>query len=469
MQEHDMSTIATKNGTTIIALLSAAYMLLCPVRLPGAADKGGQLDSSFSFPDRAFAPVIPRPRIILTDVGKGTFEAAYAMAVQPDGKIVAVGFSTPAVGPSSDFALVRYESTGRIDRSFGDNGRVLTDFSGTGSTDQAFAVAIDSGGKIVVAGYSSSAAGVDFAVARYNSDGTLDTSFNSTGKVLTNFGGVDTATAVAIDSDHRIVVAGSSNAGGNHLTYDFAVARYDSDGMLDETFNKTGLVLTDFGKGSGDFATSAVIQSDGNIVVGGLSDASGMSYDFALARYNGGNGSLDRKVLTDFSGSGSIDRLEALAIQSDGNIVAVGDSIGLSIAEGRPTFAVARYKVEKNGTLGLDTAFNATGKVFTGFESGNATAQAVAIQSDGRIVVAGWLDDGNREGPDFALARYNTDGTPDLTFNSTAEVVSNVVVTNVGGFDVAYGVGIQPDGKIVAAGFSDVRGTSDFALVLYLP
>jgi hypothetical protein len=116
------------------ALLFAACMLLCPCRLTWAADKGGRLDPSFK----------SRGRIILTDVGDLTFEAAYAMTVQPDGKIVAVGFSTPAVGPSSDFALVRYESTGRIDRQFGDNGRVLTDFSGTGSTDQAFAVAIDS-------------------------------------------------------------------------------------------------------------------------------------------------------------------------------------------------------------------------------------------------------------------------------------------------------------------------------------
>ena len=431
-----------------IALLSATCMLLCPFRSTWAADKGGQLDPSFSH----------RGRIILTDVGEGTFEAAYAMAVQRDGKIVAVGFSTPAVGPSSDFALVRYESTGRVDRRFGDNGRVLTDFSGTGSTDQAFAVAIDSIGRIVVAGYSSSNVGVDFAVARYNPDGTLDNTFNSTGKVLTNFGGVDTATAVTIDWNDKIVVAGSSNAGG---TYDFAVARYNVDGTLDTTFNATGRVLTDFSVGSGDFATAAVIQSDGKVVVGGLSDASGIPYDFSLARYNA-NGTLDLtfnatgKVLTDFSGSGSDDRLQALAIQPDGKIVAAGDSI----ANGGSSFAVARYT-----TTGiLDGTFNATGKVLTAFASGSATAQAVVIQSDGRIVAAGWFDDGNREGPDFALARYNTDGTSDSTFNSTGKIV-----TNIGGFDVAYGVGIQSDGKIVAAGFSDVNGTSDFALARYLP
>src|SRR5262245_58427414 len=93
-------------------------MLLCPFRLTWAADKGGRLDSSFK----------SRGRIILTDVGEGTVEGAFAMAVQPDGKIVAAGVSTPAAGRGPDFALVRYESTGRIDRRFGDNGRVLTDF-----------------------------------------------------------------------------------------------------------------------------------------------------------------------------------------------------------------------------------------------------------------------------------------------------------------------------------------------------
>ena len=429
-----------------IAILFASCMLLCSSRLTWAADKGGQLDAFFKV----------RGRIILTDIGDGTFEAAYALAVQPDGKIVAVGFSSPAVGPSVDFALVRYESTGRIDRRFGDNGRVLTDFSGTGSTDQAFAVAIDSIGRIVVAGYSSSNVGVDFAVARYNPDGTPDNSFNSTGKVLTNLGANDAAMAVAIDSNDRIVVAGSSNAGG---TYDFAVVRYNVDGTLDTR------VLTDVGLRSGDFATAVVIQADGKIVVGGLSDASGIPYDFALVRYNS-NGTLDLdrtfnktgkgRVLTDFTGSGSYDALQALAVQSDGMIVAAGESI----SSGGLRFAMARYNPD--GTP--DNSFNSTGKVVTAFDSGNASAQAVVIQSDGKIVAAGSFDDGNPEGPDFALARYNTDGTLDSTFNSTGELV-----TDIGGFDVAYGVGIQPDGTIVAAGFSDVKGTSDFALTRYLP
>jgi len=316
-------------------------------------------------------------------------------------------------------------------------------------------VAIDSIGRIVLAGSSGS----DFAVARYNPDGTPDNTFNSTGKVLTNLGASDAAMAVAVDSNDRIVVAGTSNAGG---TYDFAVVRYNVDGRLDTTFNTTGRVLTDVGVGSGDFVTAAVIQSDGKIVVGGLSDASGIPYDFTLVRYNP-NGTLDLtfnttgKVLTDFTGSGNSDALQALAVQSDGKIVAAGESF----TSGGSSFAVARYEM----TGILDTTFNTTGKVLTAFASGNASAQAVVIQSDGKIVTAGSFDDGNREGPDFALARYNVDGSLDSTFNSTGKVV-----TDIGGFDFAYGVGIQPDGKIVAAGFSAVNGAdSDFALTRYFP
>ena len=437
-----------RNTYMKIALLLAACMLLFPFRLTWAADKGGRLDPSFK----------SRGRIIITDVGDGTLEAAHAVAVQPDGKIVAVGSSTPAAGPSPDFALVRYEPTGRIDRQFGDNGRVLTDFSGTGSADEALAVAIDSLGRIVVAGYSKSNVGVDFAVARYTADGTPDNTFNATGNVLTNFGADDRGTAVAIDWNDKIVVAGFSNAGG---TTDFAVVRYNVDGTLDTTFNGTGRVLTDVGIASGDFGTAAVIQADGKIVVGGWSDASGIPFDFSVVRYNP-DGTLDLtfnttgKVLTDFSGFGSYDTLQALAIQSDGKIVAAGRSN----ASGHSNFAVARY----TATGVLDGTFNATGKVLTVFDAGSAMANAVVIQSDGKIVAVGLFDDGNPGGVDFALARYNTDGTSDSTFNSTGKVV-----TNIGGFDVGYGVAIQSDGKIVASGSSDVNGTSDFALLRYLP
>jgi uncharacterized delta-60 repeat protein len=175
-----------------------------------------------------------------------------------------------------------------LDPTFNATGQVLTDFSGSGRIDSAFALVIQSDAKIVAAGYSY-ASGLptsDFALARYNPDGTLHPTFNSTGKVLTDFSGSgsgDTATALAIQSDGKIVAAGGSYASGP--PQDFALARYNPDGTLDPTFNSTGKVLTDFsGSGSVDFAYALAIQSDGKIVAGGFSSPSGTS-DFALARY----------------------------------------------------------------------------------------------------------------------------------------------------------------------------------------
>jgi uncharacterized delta-60 repeat protein len=388
----DMST-----ARIAVALLATLFLASILSQLTSAAGKAGRLDPSFGVRG-----------VVLTDFNRGSYEAAYALAIQPDGKLVAAGFSTSSTTP--DFGVARYTSNGHLDRRFGAGGRVVTAFGGSGNADVANAVAIDWNGKVVVAGYSYSdaSASTDFALARYNPDGTLDSTFNSTGKVLTDLSGsgnTDAAQAVAIDSNGKIVVAGYSNASG--ISYDFALARYNRDGTLDRSFNSTGKVLTDFsGSGSGDVAYALALQSDGKIVVAGLSDASGIPYDFALARYN------------------------------------------------------------PDGTL--DSAFNFTGKVFTDFsESGSVdVARALAIQSDGKIVAAGYSHAGGISN-DFALARYNPDGTLDGSFNSTGKILTDFSGSE--SQDEGSAVAIQSDGKIVAAGFSDVSGTSDFAIARYLP
>jgi uncharacterized delta-60 repeat protein len=376
-----------------VALLSTLFLASIPSQLTSAAGKAGRLDPSFGFRG-----------VVLTGFNGGTYEAAYALAIQPDGKLVATGFSTSSTTP--DFGVARYTSHGHLDRRFGAGGTVVTAFGGSGNADVANAVSIDSNGKVLVAGYSDASGSSDFALARYNPDGTRDSTFNSTGTVVTDFSGsgsVDVATAVAIDSNGKIVVAGLSDASG--IPYDFALARYNPDGTLDSAFNSTGKVLTDFSEsGSVDVARALAIQSDGKIVAAGYSNAGGISNDFALARYN------------------------------------------------------------PDGTL--DSSFNSTGTVVTDFSGSGSQDEgsAVAIQSDGKIVAAGMLFV-NEKNADFALARYNPDdGSLDSTFNSTGKVL-----TDVGGVDVAYALAIQSDGKIVAAGFSDVSGTSDFAIARYLP
>jgi uncharacterized delta-60 repeat protein len=341
----------------------------------GNSDPNGEATSDFALarynPDGTLDPTFNATGTVLTDFSGGSSreEGPWALAIQSDGKIVAAGGSDASSYPP-DFALARYNPDGTLDPTFNGTGKVLTDFSS--GRDNAYAVAIQSDGKIVAAGAAEDASvtSSDFALARYNPDGALDPTFNGTGKVLTDFsgpGGLDVAWALAIQSDGKIVAAGSG------------LARYNPDGTLDPTFNATGKLLTDF------FARALAIQSDGKIVVAGSSTANGSS-DFALARYNP-DGTLDPtfngtgKVLTDFSGSGSGDGALSMAIQSDGKIVAGGSSD----ASGSIDFALARYRSSGR----LDRRFGANGKVLTDFTRSFDDAQALAIQSDGKIVAAG--------------------------------------------------------------------------------
>ena len=237
---------------------------------------------------------------------------------------------------SSLFALPAAAATGPgdLDTTFGTGGKVTTDFGGS---PVGFSVAIQSDGKIVVAGYSNVGGTFGFALARYNTNGSLDATFGTGGKVTTNYGGDDRGYSLAIQSDGKIVVAGYSNAGG---TFDFALARYNTNGSLDTSFSAGGKVTTDFG-GSDDLGRSVALQGDGKIVVAGDSNV-GSTFDFALARYNT-NGSLDTsfgaggKVTTDFGGSGDGGR--SVALQGDGKIVVAGNAA----VGGTADFALARY------------------------------------------------------------------------------------------------------------------------------
>jgi len=367
---------------------------------------------------------------ITTAIGNGG--SASAIAIQSDGKIVVVGTASITVN-NNDFAVIRLNSDGSFDTSFDGDGKVTTDFSQT--QEYAEAVAIQPDGKIVVAGYSGSflIGGPDFALVRYNTDGSLDTSFDGDGKLKTDFGNsVDYARAVAIQSDGKIVVAGGPF---------FALARYNTDGSLDTSFDGDGKVITRFDETANAKAANAVaIQSDGKIV------AAGTNSNFALVRYNT-DGSLDAS----FDGDGKVTTVfvniyasaNAIAIQSDGRIIAVGESGTGSEYD----FTAARYNTDGS----LDISFDIDGKVTTDI-GGRDRALAVAIQLNGKIVVAG-------VGPSFAIARYKTDGSLDLSFDSDGKVTT-AFSTNSG----AQAVAIQSDGKIVAAGYSNNNSEFNFAV-----
>ena len=220
----------------------------------------------------------------------GNFDVANAIAIQPDGKIVAAGVSTPSSSNNSDFALSRYNENGTLDTSFGSGGKVTTDF--VGLSDQAKAIAIESDGKIVLGGKSRSSNAFDdehFALTRYNPDGSIDTSFGTNGKRTTHFGTASArssvANAIAIQTDGKLVAAGQTTFFADDG--DFALARYNSDGSLDVSFGSGGILTTDF-FGKVDSALAIAIQADNKIVAAGAATDPATTLDFALARYEAG-------------------------------------------------------------------------------------------------------------------------------------------------------------------------------------
>ena len=395
-------------------------------------------------PDATFGPGFGT---VITPIGSST-DVAYSVALQPDGMIVAAG--TCYNGRDYDFCLVRYLANGALDTSFNGTGKVITAI-GNGN-DGAYTLALQPDGKIVVAGSCLNGNTYDFCLARYVANGALDSSFNGTGKVISAIGsGTDAAYSVALQPDDKIVVAGRCANGTNT---DFCLARYLASGALDVSFNSTGTVITAIGSG-GDVARGVALQPDGKIVVAGYC-ANGTTYDFCLARYLA-SGALDLS----FNGSGTVitpigsgdNYAISLALQSDGKILVVGVCSNGANSD----FCLARFLA--NGTL--DSSFSSTGKVITPIGSGDDYAYGIALQPDGKIVVAGYCSNGANL--DFCLARYLANGTLDTSFGSTGKVITPIA----GGNDVANSVALQPDGKIVVAGYCSNGTNNDFCLARF--
>jgi uncharacterized delta-60 repeat protein len=257
------------------------------------------------------------------------------VAIQSNGKIVAVG----AENWFSRFALARYRKDGTLDPTFGGDGKVATNFTSVG--DGAVAVALQANGRIVAAGWAKNS--LKFALARYRTDGSRDPDFSGNGKLTTNFTpGEDAAHAVAIQDDGRIVAAGFIGEGSDEPR--FALARYDTDGTLDPTFGADGRVSTNFVDDSLDVARGVSIQSDGKILAAGSAGEDSGNSKFGLARYEV-DGSLDPtfgtdgRVTTNFAGGvDQFDLAEAVTIQANGKIVAAGQD-GSFVGR----FALARY------------------------------------------------------------------------------------------------------------------------------
>jgi uncharacterized delta-60 repeat protein len=432
---------------------------ITPPNTGGPASSGaGTLDTTFGDDGR-----------VVTDLN-GRSDEAFAVVVQPDGKIVVAGETWVYPQERPRFALARYNPDGTLDPSFGEAGQVMT-----GMTDDEWdysvprALALQPDGKLLVAGtsYDGEAGHNVFALARFNTEGTLDAAFGRGGRVLTPIdsaedAGNDEAFALALAADGTIVLAGVTGS----FPTNFAAARYLPDGNLDPSFGNGGTVVTDLG--GEDKAAAVGIQPDGKVVLAGRGATN--DDDWAMLRYLP-NGDLDPafgdggKVVTDFNGGE--DWVGGLVIRSDGAIV-VGGQVHVGVVfctdqngftRGCDKFGSALVQYKPDGTL--DTGFGDGGKALYDFDLTSGTA-ALALQPDGKIVLAGHYDY-----DDFAVVRANADGALDSRFGD-----GGLTRTPFGrSLDAAYAVALQKDGAIVAAGAGTLNEddplNDNFALARY--
>lgn len=379
---------------------------------------------------------------VTTAVGPGDDDGMAAVR-QPDGKLVVAGQFYN--GSNFDFGAVRYNVDGTLDLTFNGTGSVMTPIA---TQDYAFAVALQPDGKIVIGGCSVTGSYL-FALVRYNPNGSLDTSFNGTGKVTTAFG-VDAVggAGIAVQGDGKIVMGGYTGGAG---IGDFALARYNADGSLDTSFNGTGKVTTNFG-GNDDVGRDMVLQPDGKIVQVGYSGP-GAAWDVGVARFN-----IDGTLDTSFNGTGRVttpvggakDEADAVVVQPDGKVVVAGYS-GNGVNDDA---LVVRY----TSAGALDTTFNGTGKLSLPLGPGNDTLRSLALEADGRIVASGYASNGANN--DMATIRLNADGTLDTSFNGTGTLLTTFGASE----DYAMDTLVGPDGSIDLVGYTGPAGSVDVAV-----
>jgi len=452
-----MQTTHTKPcrfATHCRAIGAAAIILTLFVSVQMAQAADGDLDPTFG-----------TGGMLMTDINRST-DIANAVAIQADGKLVVVGTTYRQNDFSGeDFVVTRHNTDGTLDNTFGVGGKVRTDFPGLAAVPSS--VVIQPDGKIVVAGGAFPLFTFlgNFEVVRYNPNGSLDTSFGDGGIVTTIFPQGSYAFDVALQSDGKIIAAGTVFVDfdpGEMSDTDFALARYNPDGTPDATFGSGGQISTDF-LGHEDDAFSVLIQPDGKIVAVGSANDPATFYDFAAARYLS-NGTIDTtfgvagKVHTDF-GDQNFDRARSAALQPDGRIVAAGFAI--SHGGGVQNFAVARYT--SSGVL--DTTFSRDGKTQIDFGNCCQSATKVLLQSDGKIITVGGSN-GESSDDDFLLARLNPRGSIDATFGVGGQVRTSFGDLNGGANGAAFQADGKIVAVGFQANFNNQR--ANFALARYL-
>lgn len=375
----------------------------------------------------------------------------FATAIQPDGKIVAVGVGDlppDTFGGHHSIALARYNVDGSLDQTFGLGGKVLSDpYPGTNASYDPNGLAFDANGKILVLGLDSNAWGI--ALYRYNSDGSLDTSFGNNGGLNTGVVYQNTmANAITVDADGKILVAGGYTV--------FTVGRFNVDGSPDSSFGISGYRSVKFGppQGSSDELHAIAVDSSGRVILAGTTRDAGSTSKFAVARLLS-NGNLDTSF--DVDGMQTVEFGPTLfadgvsvAVDSADRIVVAGDTKGPR--NWGPYYDMAAARLNVDGSL--DTTFADGGRLRFHFSNASA-AEVVLIDTTDKVVLAGW------SGSSFAVARFNVDGSLDRSFSGDGRATARF---RAGQY--AFSAAMDQDGKIVLGGYT--FGGRDFALARFL-
>lgn len=357
-------------------------------------------------------------------VNFGGTDIATAVLVQPNGRVVAAGGGAPA----SSFCVVRLRAAnGTLDPTFGSGGKRVIDF---GTDDESvYAAALQPDGKIVLAGDSR----LQPAAVRLKADGALDTSFDGDGRKLFSWGAIGRVTAVVVAPNGKLLLGGFSGPEGG----DIKVARLNANGGFDTTFGAGGIATIDFG--ATEYGEAMARQADGRILVAGRSSAGGA----VVARLRA-TGVLD----PDFGSGGRVTlpgggSLSAVLVQPDRNVIVAGN------VSGSAAMTVTRLKPDGS----LDMTFGSAGTTSVAFGSMANPLGGAARQPDGKLVIAGYTQDGE----DVAVARLNTDGSLDATFGAGGKAT-----VDFGAATFGNAVALAPNGRIVVAG--QKTGGDDFAV-----
>ncbi len=369
-----------------------------------------------------------------------------AVAVQSNGKLIVAGSSS--TGDNEDFALARFNVDGSLDTSFDGDGIIEIDLDS--GFDIGFAVAVQADDKILLAGQTWNGSNFDLALLRLQPNGGFDTGFGNGGKVMLPVGsGDDYGHAVIVQPNGAILVAAQTWNGNN---FDLAVLRFNQNGTLDNTFGSSGIATAAFGN-TNEFGNSIGLQADGKIVQTGFC-AAGADLNVVLVRYNA-NGSVDTSFgtngIVETSLVGQYDWAQAVAVQPDGKTVIVSQSWNGTDFD----FVTARYDETGN----LDTDFGNNGRIITAIGNGDDVATAVLVQDDDSIVVTGYTETDN-EDFDFAAVRYMVDGTLDDSFGDAGILLVDMGTVN----DRAQAAVKQVDDRIVLAGYAGDESGHAFAL-----